>query len=115
MPKISKWGSRKAVKLKAGERITWPITNFLTTQDHLLGAMQGMPFIRIKANLALPGLPIECIQKLKLELIATQDNDFIEHVNSTTPDGIHWLNNEILVQLGQVINSPAGSLSLIHI
>lgn len=109
MPKISKWGSRKAVKLKAGERITWPITNFLTTQDHLLGAMQGMPFIRIKANLALPGLPIECIQKLKLELIATQDNDFIEHVNSTTPDGIHWLNNEILVQLGQVINSPVGS------
>ena len=71
------------MKLCAGERAAWPITNFSTTQDHLLGATHGVPFIRIKANLVLPGLPAEAIQKLKLELIATQDNDYSEEITSS--------------------------------
>ena len=66
------------MKLFAGERIEWPTTNFSTTQDHLLGALHGVPFIRIKANLVLPGLTPSAIQKLKLELIATQENDYID-------------------------------------
>ena len=83
------------MKLSAGERAAWPNTNFSTTQDNLLGAIHGVPFIRIKANLVLPGLPPEAIQKLKLELIATQDNDYSEEVTTSAVEGTQWLNHQI--------------------
>ena len=75
------------MKLCAGERVAWPITNFSTSQDHLLGAIHGVPFVRIKANLVLPGLPPGAIQTLKLELIATQDNDYSEEATSSADEG----------------------------
>ena len=97
------------MKLCAGERIEWPTKNFSTTQDHLLGALHGVPFIRIKANLVLPGLTLSAIQKLKLELIATQENDYIEKIDSIAAEGTHWLKNEILSQLNRATNRPAAS------
>lgn len=97
------------MKLCAGERAAWPITNFSTTQDHLLGATHGVPFIRIKANLVLPGLPAEAIQKLKLELIATQDNDYIEQVNSSAAEGTQWLSAEIINRLSGARNTTSSS------
>ena len=94
------------MNLKAGERIAWPVANFSTTQNHLLGAMQGMPFIRIKANLVIPGLPLENLQNLKLELIATQKNDLIKPINATPVEGTEWLNNEILKRLNRAKSTP---------
>ena len=75
------------MKLCARERVAWPITNFSTSQDHLLGAINGVPFIRTKANLILPGLPPGSIQRLKLELIATHDNDYSEEATSSADEG----------------------------
>ena len=97
------------MKLCAGERIKWPTTNFFTTQDHLLGASHGVPFIRIKANLVLPGLTLSAIQKLKLELIATQENDYIEKIDSIAAEGTHWLKNEVLSRLNRATKRPAAS------
>ena len=92
------------MKLCAGERVAWPITNFSTSQEHLLGAINGVPFIRIKANLILPGLPPGSIQTLKLELIATQDNDYREEDTSSAVEGTQWLNHEILSRLNRNTN-----------
>ena len=97
------------MKLSAGEKVAWPITNFSTNQEHLLGAIHGVPFIRIKANLVLPGLPPEAIQKLKLELIATQDNDYSEEVTTSAVEGTQWLNHEIHSRLNRTTNLAIAS------
>ena len=97
------------MKLCAGERVAWPITNFSTSQDHLLGAIHGVPFVRIKANLVLPGLPPRAIQTLKLELIATQDNDYSEEITSSAVEGTQWLNHEIHSRLNRTINLAIAS------
>ena len=97
------------MKLCAGERVAWPITNFSTSQDHLLGAIHGVPFVRIKANLVLPGLPPGAIQTLKLELIATQDNDYSEEITSSAVEGTQWLNHEIHSRLNRTINLAIAS------
>ncbi|QNI86496.1 ABC transporter family protein [Synechococcus sp. PROS-7-1] len=97
------------MNLNPGERIAWPVANFSTTQDHLLGAMQGVPFIRIKPNLVIPGLPLKSLQNLKLELIATQENNLIQPINSTALEGTEWLNSEILRRLNRTKNIPTSS------
>ena len=97
------------MKLCAGERVAWPITNFSTSQEHLLGAINGVPFIRIKANLILPGLPAGSIQTLKLELIATQDNDYREEDTSSAVEGTQWLNHEIHSRLNRTTNLAIAS------
>lgn len=97
--------------INAGERIAWPPVSFSTTQSHLFATIHGIPFVRVKTNLVLPGLPVEDVQALRLEVVATQENDFNEHNNSRSDEGLLWLKKEIQKQLDSTAISATLSSS----
>ena len=60
------------MNIAAGQRVAWPADNFSAERSDLLASMDGVALFRIPADLALPGIPTETVQRLGLVLLATQ-------------------------------------------
>ena len=89
------------MNLSAGERVLWPTNSFITKQACLSATMNGVCLLRIPAKLELPGLSIEVIQSLKLELIATQDVTIELKSNTNKTANSQWLKAKLLDQLSE--------------
>ena len=59
---------------------------------------------RIPADLALPGIPIETVQRLGLALLATQDNSIDSQPDADTSQGMLWLQQELKRQEIDTLN-----------
>jgi hypothetical protein len=99
------------MNLSTGERVPWPTKNFISKKSDVLATMNGFSLIRIPAELELPGLSIELIQRLELELIATQDVS-IELKSNTNKTTIKpWLKEELLIQLSNSSINPSSGIT----
>ncbi|MGB1776385.1 MAG: ATP-binding cassette domain-containing protein [Synechococcus sp.] len=81
--------------LAAGERVRWPDENFRAERSDLLANMDGLALFRIPADLALPGLPTDTVERLGLDLIATQDNSIAIQANANVSEGTRWLQRRL--------------------
>lgn len=99
------------MRLLAGERVPWPTNNFISKQSDVLAIMNGISLIRIPAKLELPGLSIELIQRLELELIATQDVSIELKSNPNKTASNQWLKEELLSQLSNTSFNPSSGIT----
>lgn len=81
--------------LAAGERVRWPAENFRAERSDLLATMDGLALFRVPADLALPGLPADTVERLDLDLIATQDNSIALQANANVSEGTRWLQQQL--------------------
>jgi ATP-binding cassette subfamily B protein len=105
------------MNLSAGERVAWPAEVFCAKRSDLLASMDGVALFRIPADLALPGIPTETVQRLGLALLATQDNRIDQQPTADTSQGMLWLQQELERQetdtlSTQNINTPNSLIEL---
>ena len=99
------------MNLAAGEHVAWPAEDFRAKGPDLLASMEGVALFRIPADLDLPGLPADVVQRLGLELRATQDNSFTVQPSADTRRGSHWLQQELQRQDLDAVSTDSGSPS----
>ena len=107
------------MKLSAGERVAWPAEIFCAKQSDLLASMDGVALFRIPADLALPGIPTETVQRLGLALLATQNNRIDQQPTADTSQGMLWLQQELERQETDTlstdnINTPNSLIELLE-
>ena len=83
------------MNLLAGERLPWPISSFTTKQSNLLATMDGLLLFRIPTEMTIPGLPSNIVQRLGIEIIATNENHLILQQNANCNEGNEWLEQEL--------------------
>ena len=86
------------MKLASGDRVPWPSESFYIKQSELVVATSGLALFRIPKTLNLPGLPIETVKRLGLELVATQESFIVNPENIDLSKGSTWLRRELLHQ-----------------
>ena len=99
------------MNLAAGEHVAWPAEDFRAKGPDLLASMEGVALFRIPADLDLPGLPADVVQRLGLELRATQDNSFTVQPSADTRRGSHWLQQELQRHDLDAVSTDSGSTS----
>lgn len=92
------------MNISAGENVHWPANAFRAKKSDLLASMEGVALFRIPADLALPGIPIETVQRLGLALLATQDNRIDSQPDADTRQGMLWLQQELKRQEIDTLN-----------
>lgn len=83
------------MKIPAGQHISWPDQSFYTDRPDLLACLDGIPLFRLHVDLHFPGIPAEIVQNIRLELVATQDNNLAIQPNLDVSDGTHWLIHQL--------------------
>ena len=83
------------MNLLAGERLPWPTSSFTTKQSNLLATMDGLLLFRIPTEMTIPGLPSNIVQRLGIEIIATNENHLILQQNANCNEGNEWLEQEL--------------------
>jgi len=99
------------MNLAAGEHVAWPAEDFRAKGPDLLASMEGVALFRLPADLDLPGLPADIVQRLGLELRATQDNSITIQPSADTRRGSHWLQQELQRQDLDTVSPDSGSTS----
>ena len=107
------------MNLSAGERLAWPAEAFCAKRSDLLASMDGVALFRIPADLDLPGIPTETVQRLGLALLATQDNRIDHQPTADTNQGMLWLQQELERQETDTlrtdnINTPNSLIELLE-
>ena len=92
------------MNISAGENVHWPANAFRAKKSDLLASMEGVALFRIPADLALPGIPIETVQRLGLALLATQDNRIDSQPDADTSRRMLWLQQELKRQEIDTLN-----------
>ena len=86
------------MNLVAGERLPWPTSSFTTKQSNLLATMDGLLLFRIPTEINIPGLPANIVQRLGIEIIATNENHLTLQQNANCNEGNEWLEQELFRQ-----------------
>ena len=83
------------MNISAGESVAWPAEAFRAKCSDLLASMDGVALFRIPADLTLPGIAAETVQRLNLTLLATRDSNIDRHPDADTVQGMLWLRQEL--------------------
>ena len=92
------------MNISAGQRVAWPFEAFRAKSSDLLASMDGVVLFRIPADLDLPGIAVETVQRLDLALLATRDNSIHLQPAADTTQGMLWLQKELQ---SQEIDTPS--------
>ena len=92
------------MNISAGQRVAWPFEAFRAKSSDLLASMDGVVLFRIPADLDLPGIAVETVQRLDLALLATRDNSIHRQPAADTTQGMLWLQKELQ---SQEIDTPS--------
>ena len=86
------------MNISAGESVAWPAEAFRAKCSDLLASMDGVALFRIPADLTLPGIAAETVQRLNLTLLATRDSNIDRHPDADTVQGMLWLQQKLQSQ-----------------
>ena len=86
------------MNISAGQSVAWPAVAFRAKCSDLLASMDGVALFRIPADLTLPGIAAETVQRLNLTLLATRDSNIDRHPDADTVQGMLWLQQKLQSQ-----------------
>ena len=86
------------MNISAGESVAWPAEAFRAKCSDLLASMDGVALFRIPADLTLPGIAAETVQRLNLTLLATRESNIDRHPDADTVQGMLWLQQKLQSQ-----------------